>query len=67
MSTIERLLLNVCYFSVSSVIFLSDINLSTLATSVTGEINLMSREEILETAKTLCSLLQHEFIFVPVS
>ena len=67
MSTIECLLLNVCYFSVSSVIFLSDINLSTLATSVTGEINLMSREEILETAKTLCSLLQHEFIFVPVS
>jgi len=67
MSTIECLLLNVGYFSVSSVIFLSDINLSTLATSVTGEINLMSREEILETAKTLCSLLQHEFIFVPVS
>lgn len=51
---------------VSAVIYLSDINLSTLRVATTpGEIILMSREEILETAVDLCTLLKHDFIPVP--
>ncbi|XP_045189642.2 glycerol-3-phosphate acyltransferase 1, mitochondrial-like [Mercenaria mercenaria] len=50
---------------VSAVIYLSDISLSTLGTSTPGEIILMSRDEILETAVQLSNLLKHEFISVP--
>jgi hypothetical protein len=61
-----RVNVHVFIFTVSSVIYLSDISLTTLETSTPGEIILMSREEILETAVQLSTLLKHEFIAVPV-
>ena len=57
----------VCLFSVSSVIYLSDINISTLESSCDGEVILMTKEEIIEVAEELCKILKYEFIFVPVS
>ena len=53
--------------SVNTVIYLSEINMSTLDNFQEGEVILMSREEILEVAEQLCHLLKYEFIFVPVS
>lgn len=50
---------------VCSVIYLSDISMSTLNISTSGEVILMSREEIVETAVQLANLLKHEFITVP--
>ena len=55
------------FVSVNTVIYLSEINLSTLDNFQEGEVILMSREEILEVAEQLCHLLKYEFIFVPVS
>lgn len=50
---------------VNTVIYLSEISLSSLERFREGEVILMSREEILEVAAQLCHLLKYDFLFIP--
>ncbi|KAL3863746.1 hypothetical protein ACJMK2_005484 [Sinanodonta woodiana] len=47
---------------VNAVIFLSDLSLINLSSLNSGDVSLVSRDDILEVAEQLCDLLKYEFI-----
>ena len=59
--------LNICCFNaVNAVLYAGNINLQTVDEYGREDV-LVSRDSVLKIAEQLCRLLQHEFIFVPVS